>query len=118
MLAREAAQFLAQRTRLAAQCRQRTYSPGSNLVSATETGGELYIVRSSTVEVWSDPESLPGQISDNLRCMTTMKPGQIVGEFSMLDEGLRSADLIAGSDGATILALTRERLLALCEDDA
>lgn len=129
VLAREVAQFLAhsdignnlnlaQRTRLAAQCRQHTYSPGSNLASAAETGNELYIVRSGTVEVWGDPESPPGQISKNLRCMTTMRPGQIVGEFSMLDEGLRSADLIAGSDGATVLALSRERLLALCEDDA
>ena len=36
----------------------------------------------------------------------------------MLDQGLRSADLIAGPEGATILALERQRLLALCEDDA
>ena len=36
----------------------------------------------------------------------------------MLDQGVRSADMIAGSDGATVLALKRERLLALCEDDA
>jgi hypothetical protein len=36
----------------------------------------------------------------------------------VLDQGLRSADLIAGPDGATVLALNREHLLALCEDDA
>ena len=36
----------------------------------------------------------------------------------MLDQGLRSADLIAGQEGATVLALERENLLALCEDDA
>jgi hypothetical protein len=36
----------------------------------------------------------------------------------MLDRGLRSADLIAGQEGATVLALKRENLLALCEDDA
>ena len=35
----------------------------------------------------------------------------------MLDQGQRSADLVAGPDGATVLGLTRERLLALCEDD-
>jgi CRP-like cAMP-binding protein len=35
----------------------------------------------------------------------------------MLDQGQRSADLIAGPEGTTLLGLTRERLLALCEDD-
>jgi CRP-like cAMP-binding protein len=47
-----------------------------------------------------------------------MRPGQIVGEWSMLDQGVRTADLVAGPEGATVLGLTRERLLALSEDDA
>jgi CRP-like cAMP-binding protein len=42
----------------------------------------------------------------------------MLGEQAMLDQGRRSADLIAGPEGATVLALTRDRLLALCEDDA
>ena len=36
----------------------------------------------------------------------------------MLDRGKRSADVIAGPEGVTVLALERTRLLALCEDDA
>ena len=35
----------------------------------------------------------------------------------MLDQGLRTANLIAGPEGAMVLALDRERLLALMEDD-
>jgi hypothetical protein len=35
----------------------------------------------------------------------------------MLDGGLRSAELRAGPDGATMLVLERERLQTLCEDD-
>lgn len=35
----------------------------------------------------------------------------------MLDGGLRSADLRAGPEGAQMLTLERERLVALCEDD-
>jgi pimeloyl-ACP methyl ester carboxylesterase/CRP-like cAMP-binding protein len=125
---REVAQFLAhsdvgndlnvaQRTRLAAQCRQHVYPPHTNIVSANEAGNELYIVQAGTVEVWSDPEN-PGRASKNPRHVATLRPGQITGELAMLDEGLRSADLIAGPEGATILALGRKRLLALCEDDA
>jgi CRP-like cAMP-binding protein len=42
----------------------------------------------------------------------------MVGEMALLDQGRRTADLIAGLDGAVVLALSRSRLLALCEDDA
>jgi CRP-like cAMP-binding protein len=42
----------------------------------------------------------------------------MVGEFALLDQGRRSADLIAGPEGAVVLGLSRARLLALCEDDA
>ena len=125
---REVAQFLAhsdigndlnmaQRIRLAAQCRQRTYPPNGNIVSVAEAGNEMYIVQEGTVEVWSDPDN-PGQESENPRRLATMRPGQMVGEFSLLDEGVRSADLLAGPEGTTVLALSRDRLLALCEDDA
>jgi CRP-like cAMP-binding protein len=108
---------VAQRTRLAAQCRQRAYAPGENIVSADESGSELYIVQSGTVDIWSDPDH-PGQMSEERRRVTTLRPGQMAGELAMLDQGLRSADLIAGADGAIVLALERNRLLALCEDDA
>jgi pimeloyl-ACP methyl ester carboxylesterase/CRP-like cAMP-binding protein len=128
MLTREVAQFLAhsdmgndlnmaQRTRLAAQFRQRTYPSGSNVVSVDEVGNELYIVQSGTVEVWSEQDQL-GHEGMSARRVATYRPGQMLGEQAMLDQGRRSADLIAGPEGATVLALTRERLLALCEDDA
>lgn len=128
MRIREVAQFLAhsdvgsnlniaQRTRLAAQCGQRLYPPQSNIVSADEAGSELYIVQGGTVEVWSDPEN-PGYRDEHPRHVATLRPGQITGELAMLDQGLRSADLIAGPEGATVLTLERQRLLALCEDDA
>lgn len=129
---REAAQFLAhsalgnnlnlaQRTRLAAHCTQRKYKPGEMVAQATESGSDLFIVQRGTVEVWKDPAGDKAEtrekrnISDRI---DTVRPGQITGEFSMLDMGSRSADLIAGDDGATVLILNRERLLALCEDDA
>jgi CRP-like cAMP-binding protein len=108
---------LAQRTRLAAQCKSRVFAPHANMVYENESGNELYIVQSGTVQVWKDPDE-PGQDNHNPRHVATMRPGQIVGEFAVLDQGARSADLIAGPEGATVLCLTRERLLALSEDDA
>lgn len=108
---------MAQRTRLAAQLVPRAYPPYTNIVSEDEAGNEMYIIYKGTVEVWSDPEN-PGEAPRQPQRVATLRPGQITGELAMLDQGLRSADLIAGAEGATVLALERDRLLALCEDDA
>jgi CRP-like cAMP-binding protein len=108
---------LAQRTRLAAQCLPRSYEPGENIVKAREVGNELYIIHSGTVEVWSNRED-PSRQPEEVRLVATLKPGQITGELAVLDQGLRSADLIAGPDGARLLALDRDHLMALCEDDS
>jgi pimeloyl-ACP methyl ester carboxylesterase/CRP-like cAMP-binding protein len=128
MLTREVAQFLAhsaiandlnmaQRMRLAAQFRQRVYPSGSSIASADEAGNELFIVQSGTVEVWLNRDQL-GEEGMSSRRVAAYRPGQMLGEFAFLDQGRRSADLVAGPEGATMLALTRDRLLALCEDDA
>jgi pimeloyl-ACP methyl ester carboxylesterase/CRP-like cAMP-binding protein len=128
MLAREVAQFLAhsdiandlnmaQRMRLAAQFRQRIYPSGSDIASTDEAGNELFIVQSGTVEVWVDRDQA-GEEGMSSRRVASYRPGQMLGEFAFLDQGRRSADLTAGPEGATVLALTRDRLLALCEDDA
>jgi CRP-like cAMP-binding protein len=37
--------------------------------------------------------------------------------LALFDEGVRSADLLAGNTGAVILAITREVVQDLCEDD-
>ena len=125
---REVAQFLAhsdignnlnlaQRTRLAAQFHQRSYGAQDTIVRIQDGGNDMHVVQSGTVEVWGDPEST-GQTPKDMRKIATLMPGQITGELAMLDGGLRSADLRAGPEGATTLTLDRDRLLALCEDDA
>lgn len=107
---------LAQRARLAAQCRMYRYPPGAKIVHEDEIGNEMYIIQDGALEVWNDPD-LPGQPPQNLRHAATLRPGQIAGELGMVDQGQRSADLVAGPEGVSLLGLTRERLLALCEDD-
>jgi CRP-like cAMP-binding protein/esterase/lipase len=132
---------IAQRTRLAAQCDPRFYKAGEKIVKMAESGNEFYIIQGGTVEVWKAPEKTgtssqgtgsrepdnqdpdrykpsSGYQSSDLEKVAVLKPGQITGELSMFDQQPRSADLVAGPEGATILAVDRERLLALCEDDA
>ncbi|NJP05106.1 MAG: alpha/beta fold hydrolase [Chloroflexaceae bacterium] len=107
---------LAQRMRLASQCDLYTYEPGSTIAHAHESGSELYIVQEGSVEVWTDPISMSQQLLQAQR-LATFLPGQITGELALLDGGRRSANLRAGSEGATVLSLKRERVVALCEDD-
>ncbi len=124
---REIAQFLthsdlgrglnrSQRSRLAAQFRQVRFEAGESIVSVNETGSEMFLIQEGTVEVWSDP-SRPGSTAAHAERMAVLTPGQMTGELAMLDQETRTADLIAGPDGATVLGLSRQRLLAIMEDD-
>jgi CRP-like cAMP-binding protein len=105
---------------LAAQLQRRIFKPGQTIVHAADVGHELYIIQSGIVEVWKDPEGIEPRLHTHqqMQHMANLKPGQITGELSMFDQGTRSADLIAGPEGVTLLTINRERLLALCEDDA
>ncbi len=109
---------LAQRSRLASQCRIRIYLPGQEIAHAQEQGTDLYIVQDGFVEVWSDPEVINQELQGmpGMR-LATLLPGQITGELSLLDGGRRSAHLSAGDEGATVLILGREQILTLCNDD-
>ncbi len=107
---------LSQRTRLAGQLRQLVLPPYTNLVDPQSDRQEMFLVQEGTVEVWSDPES-PGEKVRQPQRAATLVAGEMTGELSMLDQGARTADLITGAQGATVLALDRQHLLALREDD-
>ena len=110
---------LPQRTRLAAQCQVQVYEPGDVIAEASTTSDELFVIQKGYVEVWKDPDSNSGTHNhENIAHVANLRAGQITGELAMLDRGTRSADLIAGSEGATLLALSRDRLRALVEDDS
>lgn len=111
---------LAQRTRLAAQCHVQSHRPYETVAHTQEHGTELFIVQEGNVEVWSDPEAMSktvGTASSESQILANLLPGQITGELALLDGGRRSASLIAGEKGATVLTLTRDQVVALCEDD-
>jgi pimeloyl-ACP methyl ester carboxylesterase/CRP-like cAMP-binding protein len=111
---------LAQRTRLASQCHIRKYPPHGIIARPQETGTELFIVQEGTAEVWSDPVVMSetmGEGTDSPQKLATILPGQITGELALLDGGRRSAYIRAGEEGAVVLTMERERLVALSNDD-
>ncbi len=112
-----------ERTRLAAQCEIRRFKRGEIIAKTLEKSDELFIIQKGYVEVWKEPEEgdeskLNGRNSqDDVRHVANLRAGQITGEIAMWDNGERSADLIAGSEGATLLVLTRDRIRALVDND-
>ncbi len=112
-----------ERTRLAAQCDVREFASGDMIAAAFQKSDELFIIQKGYVEVWKEPET-DGPLNENgcspqehTRHVANLRAGQITGEIAMWDNGERSADLVAGSEGTTLLVLTRERLRALVDDD-
>jgi pimeloyl-ACP methyl ester carboxylesterase/CRP-like cAMP-binding protein len=123
----EAAAFLAhsdlgsnlnlnQRKRLASQCTRRVFGPGETIVQIRDRGHEMFIIQDGTVDVWADPNS-PGEYTSDMRQIATLRPGQITGEMALFDEGTRSANLVAGENGAVVLVLHRDQMQDLCEAD-
>ncbi len=130
MLINEVARFLthsdignnlneAQRIRLAAQCKIRHFDKGDVIAHAKEKSQELFIIQKGHVEVWKDPDDVDEHVHrSQLQHVADLYEGQITGELAMLDEGERSADLVAGEEGVTLLVLSRERIITLFDDDA
>jgi pimeloyl-ACP methyl ester carboxylesterase/CRP-like cAMP-binding protein len=105
---------LAQRSRLAAQCRVYTYQADDVIAAPNEASSDLLIVQEGAIKIWSTP--VDGDPATQ-KLLSQVFPGQITGEMSLIDGGRRSAELRAGEQGCTLLAITRERMFALTEDD-
>ncbi len=103
----------AQRMRLAAQMQVHRLAPGDLLAQQGMPGDELFIIWEGSVEVWqrTGKQAPPRRVA-------VLPPGRMTGELAVLDREPRTADLVAGPEGAVVLGLTRERLLALAENDA
>ena len=105
-----------QRLRLASLVHMHSYGPGEQLAGANTSGDEMYIVKEGTLEVWLMPNPLISANREPVR-LAFMQAGQVAGELALLDGTSRSADLRAGPQGVTVLALTQEALATLAEDD-
>lgn len=106
----------AQRYRLASIMHIDRYSPGDLIARADTIGDEMYMVREGSLEVWLQPNAQLGRAITPTR-LATMHPGEVVGELALLDSAPRSADVVAGPHGATVLTLTRTALETLADDD-
>jgi pimeloyl-ACP methyl ester carboxylesterase/CRP-like cAMP-binding protein len=106
----------AQRLRLASLLHTHSYGPNAPIARENTAGKEMYIIKDGTLEVWLMPNKLVVSNQEPVR-LAFLQAGQVVGELALLDGAARSADLRAGPEGVTVLALTQEALATLAEDD-
>lgn len=106
----------AQRLRVASLLQRRVLAPRERLAATGARSDEMYIVQDGLLEVWLNPVPISGVRQPPVR-IAFMQSGQVAGELGLLEDVERSADLRAGDQPTTVLALTREALNTLAEDD-
>jgi CRP/FNR family cyclic AMP-dependent transcriptional regulator len=94
---------------------ERHYQAGDVIFEENTAGNELYVIASGEVEIQVDP-ALIGDASDKgAFTIATFRRGQVFGEVSLVDEGLRSASARCSQQDTHVVVIPRERLMLLCD---
>lgn len=80
-----------ERREVAEVCQPVTYAPGEHLCREGQAGDFMLIIESG--KVWVYRETPAGEKAD----LATVTRGAILGEMSLVDSGVRSADAVASS---------------------
>jgi CRP/FNR family cyclic AMP-dependent transcriptional regulator len=73
--------------RLADRFQERTFSEGETIVSEGSTGSSFFVIGEGSATV-----SVGGEVRD------TLEAGDYFGEIALVDEGVRSASIVAATD--------------------
>ena len=97
--------------RIAAISRREVYQQGDLIFNQNTPGDSLYVITQGQVEV--------GRMHDDgeFQPFLYLGQGQIFGEVALLDQGTRSATVLADIDGTVVHAISRDAFLALCRQD-
>lgn len=101
-----------QLAQIASLCHESRLSKDDILIKQGDTGGEIYIITEGLVKVMlEDSKQTQAEVVVNLGA------GQIVGEMSLIDKGLRSASVITVKDDTVVQMIQRQDLEKLCRDN-
>lgn len=101
----------AQLERLASISQRETYDADNVIINQGSSGDKMYIVADGQVEVrFEDAEG-----GDHTALY--LGSGQIFGEMALLDQGQRSASILAVQSGTEVYAISSKDFLALCSTD-
>ena len=95
---------------VAALCNQYVFNDGDVLAAQGEPGEELFIIADGLVEVVVRGAETP-------RVVVNLGSGQLIGEMSLVDQGLRSATVRAIQSPTTVYAIQYGDFHDLCEQN-
>jgi CRP-like cAMP-binding protein len=91
--------------------RREIYQVGAMIIEQGTPGDNMYIIAQGQVEVRKrDAQGSP-------RTELYLGEGQVFGELALLDQGLRSASIIADEDPTVVYALARAAFEGVCRAD-
>ena len=102
---------VAQLQRLAAISERETYHRQQVICKQGDMGDRMYIVADGQVEI--QVRDAKGQT----RSTVYLGEGQVVGEITLLDEGTRSATVLAVADDTVVFGIPNHNFVALCKED-
>jgi CRP/FNR family transcriptional regulator, cyclic AMP receptor protein len=103
---------------IATICKEKDYNSREIVLLEGTPGDELFIIVDGKVDVQIQPglvSGVPNQVETSER-ITSLCRGQSFGELALVDQGLRSATIMASETGAKLLTIHRDELIKMCED--
>lgn len=96
-------------------CDERHYQAGDVIFEENTVGDEMYVIASGEVDIQVDPALIGNESNQGAFTIATFRRGQVFGEVSIVDEGLRSASARCSHKDTHLIVLPRERLMLLCD---
>ena len=101
----------AQFRRLAQITKREEYASGDSILEQGSAGDSMYIIAAGQVEVLKrDAEGEP-------QTELFLGEGQMFGELALLDQGVRTATIVADDDPTVVYVLMRDSFEELCSTD-
>ncbi|MCA9915487.1 MAG: cyclic nucleotide-binding domain-containing protein [Anaerolineae bacterium] len=94
---------------------ERHYQAGEVIFEENTTGDEMYVIASGEVEIQVDPSTIGDDSDKGKFTIATFRRGQVFGEISLVDQGLRSAGARCSKQDTHLVVIPREKLMLLCD---
>lgn len=96
---------------ITAICKEKLYNQHEIIASVGEYTDELFIITKGLVEVHL------GKAMAEKSFLVNLGEGQIIGEISLIDQGPRSATVIAGNEPTIVQVIQRDDLDTICREN-
>lgn len=100
---------------VASICEPVSYKKGDVLFEENDASDELYVISNGGVEILINPSFVGLEEGLDSIVLTELRRGQVLGEVTLVDQGLRTATARVIEDNTHLLRIPRRRLMLLCD---